>query len=448
MHSARVLIVEDSPSLALTYREFLERDRHSAVIAPTAAAARQLLTQGVFSAVLLDLNLPDQSGIDFLHDIRSRNIRTPVIVITADPSIDMAVIAIKEGAQDFISKPVTPERLNLTLKNIIEKHSLKTIVESMQSVEREGFCDFIGKSPAMQVVYRIIENAAQSRAPVFITGESGTGKELAARAIHKLSPRKERVLEVLNCAAIPGTLLESEMFGHAKGAFTGAVTAHVGAAERAHHGTLFLDELGEMPMEMQSKMLRFTQSGTFRPVGGREEIAVDVRFVSATNRDPQLSVKEGRMREDLYYRLNVIPVHLPPLRERGDDILLIARALMEKIATEEKKSFRDIAADAEDFLMSYHWPGNIRQMQNVLRRAIVLHNGESLSRGMLPVLEGASAETVASNTVNTVIPLHDVERQTIEKALAFCGGNITEAARRLEINPSTLHRKLKMWKKA
>lgn len=446
MHSAQILVIEDSPSLGLTYKDFLEREKHRVIVASTAAEARRLLGQGRFGALLLDLNLPDENGIDFLKWMRANNISVPVIVITADPSVDIAVMAIREGAQDFISKPVTPERLNLTLRNIIEQQSLKSIVDGMRDVGREGFCGFVGKSPAMQVIYRIIENAAQSRAPIFITGESGTGKELAARAVHGLSQRKAGPFEALNCAAIPGALLESEVFGHARGAFTGAVSAHKGAAERAHGGTLFLDELGEMPVEMQSKMLRFTQSSSLRPVGGSHEVSVDVRFISATNRDPLHAVREGKMREDLYYRLNVIPLHLPPLRERGDDVLHIARSILKKTVQEEGKKFQGISPGAESFFLSCPWPGNIRQLQNTIRRAVVMHDGEALTRDMLPPTEDLGHSLPEAVKEEPIMPLHMVERRVIEQAILFCHGNISEAARKLELNPSTLHRKINQWR--
>lgn len=450
-HAPTILIVEDSESLALTHGHFLAGAGYASVVADSLGAAERHIGEKDFAAILLDIGLPDGNGLDFLRGLRARAYPAPVVVLTADSSVDTAVAAIREGAEDFIVKPVSPERLHLTLKNILEKKLLQKIVDGYSAEGREGFCDFIGSSPAMQVVYRILENAAQSRAPVFITGESGTGKELAARAIHQLSRRKAKAFEALNCAAIPGTLLESEMFGHVRGAFTGAVSAHTGAAERAHQGTLFLDELGDMPVEMQSKLLRFTQNGTFRPVGGLREISVDARFVSATNRDPAEAVRKGILREDLFYRLNVIPVHLPPLRERGGDVVLIAEALLKKIAAEERKKFRMFADDARDFLLSCGWPGNVRQLQNTIQRAVVMNEGEALTRAMLhaPETPVQAVPPAATPPVSAgVVPLHEVERRVIEQAIALCGGNISEAARQLELDPSTLHRKIGKWKKS
>lgn len=458
MQTAHVLIVEDSTALAQTYYDFLVRVGHSADIAPCADDATQKLQNNRYDAVLMDLNLPDAHGLSLLGQMRKAGMDVAVIVITADPSIETAVDAIRSGAQDFISKPVTPARLQLTLANVLEQRALKKIVKGYHHLTRDRFCDFIGGSPAMQLVYSVLENAAQSNAPVFITGESGTGKELAARAIHQLGKRKAGAFEALNCAAVPGNLLESEVFGHTKGAFTGAVSRYIGAAERADGGTLFLDELPEMPPEMQSKLLRFTQSSVFRPLGSMREMTVDVRFVSATNRMPMAAVSEGFLREDLYYRLNVISIHLPPLRERGEDILQIAETFLKKMAIEEQKSFTALAEDACRFLQEYPWPGNVRQLQNVLRRTVVLNEGSVLTRDMLvqsggiglaslPVATGAP---ILSATLpehpQAIRPLREVERDIVERALQLCAGNITEAARRLEVNASTLHRKMNKWR--
>lgn len=461
MQTGKILIVEDSAALALTYSDYLARAGHAADIAENMAAARRALAHLRYDCVLMDLHLPDGAGTALIAEMRAGGLDTPVVVLTAEPSIDTAVSAIRTGAQDYLCKPVTAERLNLTLAHILEQQSLRRIVSDYRAIERDRFCDFIGASPAMQIVYHVLENAAQSRAPVFITGESGTGKELAARAIHTLSPRRAKVFEALNCAAVPGNLLESEIFGHARGAFTGAISRYVGAAERAQDGTLFLDELPEMQPEMQSKLLRFTQSGSFRPLGAARESTVDVRFVCATNRDPLQAVADGVLREDLYYRLNVISLHLPPLRERGDDILLIASHFLTRMAQEEKKRFTCLSTDAADYLLHETWPGNIRQLQNVLRRAVVMNDGEVLTADMLPrqkmmpvsgvYSEGAGRmETAhpAASSANRASSLRDMERRMIEKTISDCGGNISAAARQLGVNPSTLHRKMGKWRQS
>lgn len=315
---------------------------------------------------------------------------------------------------------------------------------------RGSFCEFIGVSPPMQAVYRALENAAQSRAPVMITGESGTGKELAARALHMLGPRRVHVFETLNCAAVPHNLLESELFGHVRGAFTGAFGNYTGAAARAHGGTLFLDEITEMPMDMQAKMLRFTQNGTFRPLGTGTETKTDARFICATNRPPMKAIKQGHLREDLYYRLNVISIHLPALRERGDDILRMANHFLLHMAQEEKKRFTALSPDAAAWLMSDPWPGNVRQLQNILRRAVVMYDGDVLTADMLngdtdaPLPRMQSAMPLLDQGKQS---LRDMERQMIERTIQACGGNISAAARGLGVNPSTLHRKLGKWRK-
>lgn len=459
MAKTKILIVEDSLALAATYQEYLCRADYACEMTHGVDSAYHAIKKSDYDAVLMDLTLPDGDGIALLTRLRRENIVIPVVVITADPSIETAVRAIRAGAQDFISKPVTAARLTLTVGNVLEQQVLKKIGNGYRAMERDTFCDFIGRSPAMQIVYQMLENAAQSRAPVFITGESGTGKELAARAIHQLSPRQTNAFEALNCAAVPGNLLESEIFGHARGAFTGAVSKYDGAAARADGGTLFLDELPEMPIEMQSKLLRFTQSGVYRPLGAGQEMTVDVRFVSATNRAPLQAVTDGHLREDLYYRLNVISVHLPPLRERGEDVLLIAQNLLSRMAREEQKDFDSIDEGAAAFLLQHDWPGNIRALQNTLRRVVVMHNGPCLTRDMLQKTVGnipggqqkyvtapVGKDLTLPSHVTGIRPLRDVEREIVERALVLCAGNITEAARRLDVNASTLHRKMNKWR--
>lgn len=457
MAVGRILVVEDSAALAATYADYLARAGHAAELAPTLAAAEAALRERHFDCVLLDIHLPDGEGTTLMAAMRRQGLATPVVVLTAAPSVDAAVAAIRAGAQDYLCKPVSAERLNLTLGHILEQQALRRIVSDYRAMERDKFCDFIGASSAMQIVYKLIENAAQSRAPVFITGESGTGKELAARAIHVMGARRHKPLEALNCAAVPGSLIESEIFGHMRGAFTGAISRYIGAAERAHEGTLFLDELPEMQPEMQSKLLRFTQSGSFRALGAPRETSVDVRFVCATNREPLAAVAEGHLREDLYYRLNVISLHLPPLRERGDDILLIAENMLTRMAAEEKKRFTCIGGDAADMLRSAPWPGNVRELQNVLRRAVVMNDGDVLTADMLPrpapharthaVIPEMPAAAAAPRPMSAAPSLRENERRHIEKTIDECGGNICAAARRLGVNPSTLHRKIGKWRK-
>lgn len=307
----------------------------------------------------------------------------------------------------------------------------------------------------MEGVYRIIESAANSKATIFITGESGTGKEVCASAIHQASRRSESSFIALNCAAIPKELMESEIFGHVKGAFTGAVSDRQGAARMADGGTLFLDEICEMDLELQSKLLRFIQMGSFQPVGANRSEKVDVRFVCATNRDPLKAVELGHFREDLYYRLHVIPIHLPPLRDRGEDILLIADFFLKLINDEEGKSFKGFDAGVKRCLLEYAWPGNVRQLDNVIRNTVVLNDAELVTIGMLPSplnqpfsMPQVAAE-VTDHAINSacapIVPLWRLEKTAIESAIDHCEGNVTMAAQLLELSPSTIYRKLQNW---
>lgn len=323
----------------------------------------------------------------------------------------------------------------------------ETADNRMQSPFFRGtdFCGFVGQSPCMQNVYDIISKAAPSLASVLITGETGTGKELAAEALHKLGPRKHENLIAINCAAIPKDLLESAIFGHVKGAFTGASSDHDGAAAQAHKGTLFLDELTEMPYEMQAKLLRFVQTGTYTPVGSTRSLQADIRFIAATNRDPVQAISAGTLREDLYYRLCTVTVALPPLHTRGDDVALISRYLLTKFNALEKKNFHDFTPAALHLLTRTVWNGNVRALENTIRRAIVLYNDQAVDAHMLTLPAPRTEMPQASAPV--VMPLAEVERAAIENAIKICDGNITQAAMRLQINPSTIHRKQKEWQR-
>jgi two-component system repressor protein LuxO len=346
------------------------------------------------------------------------------------------------------------------------------MVEAYRSeYERDQFHAFIGGSRAMQAVYRIIESVGSSKASIFITGESGTGKELCAEAIHAESPRRNGPFVAVNCAAIPRELMESEIFGHVKGAFTGAQRNRDGAASQADGGTLFLDEVCEMDLELQSKLLRFIQTGSFQRVGASEQTSVDVRFICATNRDPLDEVRKGRFREDLYYRLHVIPLPMPPLRERDDDMLTIARRFLAQFAAEEDKEFPGFARDAEAVILGYDWPGNVRELQNVIRQVVVLNKGGEVTAAMLPspprgtmpraVEEGVSVavsrervpepeatparEVSQAPAPGQIRPLWMVEKETIEQAIDQCEGNIPKAAALLGISASTIYRKKQAW---
>jgi two-component system repressor protein LuxO len=314
-----------------------------------------------------------------------------------------------------------------------------------------GVDGFVGESAAMQAIYDQIRRMAPSRAPVFITGESGVGKEVAAEAVHAYAGGEGRPFVAINCSAIPKELMESEIFGHVRGAFTGATDDRAGAAELADGGTLFLDEIAEMDLSLQAKLLRFAQSGSLRRVGGNKLKQVDVRFVCATNRDPFAEVEAGRFRADLFYRLHVLPVHLPPLRQRREDILPLARLFLDRFAAEEGRDFKGFEPPAEDMLAAYAWPGNIRQLQNVVRHTVVLHDGETVAAEMLPDALAATA-TFATPEIPTlparperIVPFHEEERRIVENALAAFDGNVPRAAAALEISPATIYRKVKAW---
>jgi DNA-binding NtrC family response regulator len=453
---ARVLVVEDEPQLGSLYAAYLEREGIDPQIVDSGTAALTAAADKAYDVVLLDINLPDMNGLEVLRSLAGRANGPTVIVITALGSINLAVEAMRAGAYDFLVKPFTAERFLVTLRNALERQRLAVLVETFRE-ERDGYCGFLGASPAMQAVYRIIDSASSSKATVFITGESGTGKELCAEAVHRMSPRRERPFIAINCAAIPKDLMESEIFGHVKGAFTGAISDHDGAAKRANGGTLFLDEICDMDPNLQTKLLRFVQTGTFTPVGGSTVQRVDVRFVCATNRDPLVEVEAGRFREDLYYRLHVIPIEMPPLRARGEDVLKLAEAFLDAMAAEEGKSFEGLSEEAASLIQAYDWPGNIRQLQNVMRSVVVLNPGGAVTEAMLPqALRRHAAPAVAAASRSsapdgagaegeTVVPLWIIEKRAIEQAIAMCDGNIPKAAELLRISPSTIYRKRQAW---
>jgi len=468
MSGGTILLVEDTPSLARLYKTYLNDEDVEVTAVGTGKEALAALNAQTPSVVLLDLRLPDMDGLEILKEIHSRELPSEVVVITAHGSINVAVEAMRAGAYDFLVKPFNAERLLVTVRNALKHRSLSAIVKKIADISRDSYFGFIGSSLAMQAVYRTVDAAAASKATVFITGESGTGKEVAAEAIHRQSPRKDGPFVAINCGAIPKDLMESEIFGHVKGAFTGAHADRDGAASRAAGGTLFLDEICEMDLALQTKLLRFIQTGTFQKVGGSKTEKVDVRFVCATNRDPLAEVEAGNFREDLYYRLHVIPVHLPPLRDRNGDVVEIARHFLTAYAAEEGKMFTSFSPEAEQIIGQYGWPGNIRQLQNVIRNVVVLHEGEVVTPDMLPPplnrpgsaaksqsagehradqptgtrQDGAAAATAADGDI---VPLWKVERDVIERAIEACDGNIPRAAAKLGISPSTIYRKKLSW---
>jgi two-component system repressor protein LuxO len=450
MAEGQILIVEDSVSLAVTCKLQLERIGYQVSLADTGAAALAALRATVFDCVLLDLKLPDMDGMDILREVKGWPVSPAIVVTTANAALGMAVEAVRLGAFDYLVKPFAPARLATTVGSALVTAQVTRDVQTIRRpAAQSGFDGFIGSSAAMQRVYRTIEAAARSSASVFITGESGTGKELAALALHRQSQRAARRCVALNCGAIPRDLLESTIFGHVKGAFSGAVADQEGAAARADGGTLFLDELGEMEMGLQTKLLRFIQTGSYERVGEGRVREANIRFIAATNRDPLVAVREGRLREDLFYRLFVVPLAMPPLRERGEDILHLARHFVVELAAQEARRFTSINEPAQAALQAYDWPGNVRQLRNVLHNAVVLHDGPELTAAMLPPLTGAPPPAVAptSQEDTRIMPLADMERAYIERAIMLCDGNIQVAARRLGVSASTIYRKREMWEK-
>ena len=381
-----------------------------------------------------------------------------LIATSANGSLNTAVAAMKGGAADFLAKPIGAkaliERLEAALAAPADAPAPVAARDDHQP-HTGDFAGFVGHAPAMRAVYEQIARMAPSRAPVFVTGESGTGKELCAEAIHAIafgSDSARRPFVAINCSAIPKDLMESEIFGHVRGAFTGASEHRAGAAELADGGTLFLDEIAEMDLGLQAKLLRFLQSGTIRRVGASESKAVDVRIVCATNRDPAAEVAAGRFRADLYYRLHVLPIHMPPLRERGSDIVLIAGVLLQRIAADEGRRFRRFTEDAEAALIRHDWPGNVRELANAVRRAVVLHDGEAVTETMLalpaPTLSPSAAgipTAFPAAAAAAILPLWQEEKRAIEAAIAASGGNIGRAAAALGISPSTIYRKRQSW---
>jgi len=459
-----VLLIEDTLSLARLYEQYLAGVDVELVSVETGRDGLDIINRDPPDLVLLDIALPDVNGLDILRHINEEAIDSTVVVITANGSINVAVEAMREGAYDFLVKPFSAERLRVTVKNGLERRHLTELIDRYKESALGTYEGFIGVSPAMQGVYKIIEAAAASKATVFITGESGTGKEVCAEAIHNQSTRSKGPFIALNCGAIPRELMESEIFGHRKGAFTGAHEDREGAAQVAHGGTLFLDEICEMDLDLQTKLLRFIQTGTYQRVGDTATRKVDVRFVCATNKDALKEVEAGNFREDLYYRLHVIPISMPPLRDRGDDVLEISRRFLTEYAKEEGKHFAEFDREVELLLRSYDWPGNVRQLQNVIRNIVVLNDGESVTVEMLPPplntvrpsvtlpdpqrsgVEAAAAPGLAApRTKAEIRELWEVEKETIENAIAICGGNIPQAAGYLGIAPSTIYRKRMNW---
>lgn len=464
---ADVLIVEDSASLRKIYTEYLKSESISVDIAGTIKEARDKLSERSYPLILLDVKLPDGDGFEILRALTEAGSPSLIIVMTAHGSIGKAVDAMRLGAYDFLEKPFDSRRLKTTAKAALAQAANAAERAPEQSDQRfKQFHNFVGGSDTMHEVYELIKKAAPSKASVFITGESGTGKELCAEALHRQSVRSDGPFIALNCAAIPKDLMESEIFGHLKGAFTGATANREGAASMANGGTLFLDEIGEMSFDLQTKLLRFIQTGIVQKVGSNKDEVVDVRFVCATNREPLEEVRAGRFREDLYYRLHVIPISMPALRDRDDDIMLIANNFLKRFSREEAKQYDGFSPIAESIFRQYSWPGNVRELQNVVRNIVVLNQGGIIDVKQLPPPLDSFSATVApatkavpktrrrrskanagllATTLADIRPMAEIEKLFIENAIALCDGNVPKAAALLELSPSTIYRKKIAW---
>jgi DNA-binding NtrC family response regulator len=498
--SGRVLVVDDDPVQCRLLEGMLAKFGYEAAVLDNGDAALALLAGADGSridCVILDLVMPNLDGLGVLARLRQAAIKVPVIVQTAHGGIDNVVSAMRAGAIDFVVKPVGAERLNVSLRNALNTSALEGELARLKHSRAGtlGFADIITKSANMAAVIRIAEKAAASTIPVLISGESGVGKELIARAIHGSSERRAKPFVAVNCGAMPENLVESILFGHEKGSFTGATERHTGKFVEASGGTLFLDEVGELPAAAQVKLLRAIQEGEVEPVGARKAVRVDVRIVSATNRDLIADVKAGRFREDLFYRLHVFPIAVPPLRERPADVPALARHFLARFAAEEGKRIRLIALEALRLLTAFPWPGNIRQLENALFRAVVLAEGDTIGVTEFPQIAaqggtqttlqsaasdiapdsaplqpddaggveaadtlspGMAAESAAPAAVSPslvealvltdaagdVRPLEDIEAEAIRYAITHYRGQMSEVARRLRIGRSTLYRKL------
>ena len=441
--TARILLVEDDATFRSLLAAILDDDGYELVEREDGKAALKTLQGQSFDLVLSDLRLPGLNGLDLFRRAQAEGIAPPFILLTAFGTVEEAVAAMKEGVADFLTKPLKdPDTLRTIVRRVLagsqQERSLKVLKERDTAGLPPDEVLFAGQ--AMQQVRTLIADVAPTQATVLISGESGTGKELAARKIHQASPRRDAPFVALNCAAIPETLLESELFGHEKGAFTGATQARQGKFELASGGTIFLDEIGELPLALQSKFLRVLQERLFERVGGSREIRVDLRVVAATNRDLAEEVRERRFREDLYYRLNVFPLQLPALRDRRDGIPVLIRYLLQRAAIQTGRGLQDIEPQALEMLSGYSWPGNIRELQNVIERAVILCKG-AITASDLP--DAVRQPVVTGDSTREGSSLRDRERAGILEALASCSNNRRLAAEKLGISKRTLQYRLK-----
>ncbi|MCS6817306.1 MAG: sigma-54 dependent transcriptional regulator [Blastocatellia bacterium] len=448
MEQLSALIIEDDGQLADVLARFLRRQGFDVETAADARTALEKMFARVFDIVLSDIRLPDRSGIEVLQEIKRAFPQTIVLMMTAFSSIDSAVEAVRLGADDYLSKPLQLDDVKMRIERALERRRLQARVADLQQqlTERYRFGNIIGKSKPMQELFRVLERVARSSATVLIVGRTGTGKELVARAIHYNSPRANGPFVDINCGALPAELLESELFGHVRGAFTGATESRPGLFEVAHGGTLFLDEVDALKPDLQVKLLRALQEKVIRRVGGRENIPVDVRIIAATNQDLEEAVRRGEFREDLYYRLNVVTLYLPELRERREDIPLLVEHFLERYARENGQPLRRFSTEAMRLLMSYSWPGNVRELQNAVEYALTMSSEPILTiRDLPPHISGIAPLERSAPPEREPRTLAEVEKRHILRILEETGGNHAKAAEILGIDRRTLYRKLQKY---
>jgi DNA-binding NtrC family response regulator len=442
MGSAKVLVVDDDASARTLMERWLTAKGLDVLTATDGGQALETIRQEIPALVLLDLQMPRLSGFDVLRALREEGLDPTVIVVTAHGTLENAIEAMRAGAYDFVTKPVDPKHLDVVVGKALERETLRARNRYLRQTLEAREASFVAESLAMRRVVTVARQVAEASSTVLLLGESGAGKEVLARAIVRWSPRQDKPFVVVNCAAMPEQLLESELFGHVKGAFTGAITHRKGLFEEAHGGTLFLDEIGDMPLPTQAKLLRVVEDGEVRRVGSNRSTRVDVRILAATNRDLEAELRAGRFRQDLYFRLNVVAISLPPLRERPEDLTVLVEHLLDHHARETKKGRKRLTPEALACLRSYAWPGNVRELSNVLERAVLLTAGAEISPLDLALPMGGAGTTSDDDS-----PLRrasaQAEREAIVQALQESGGNITRAAKRLGLSRYGLQLKMR-----
>ena len=443
----RILIIDDDRSMCDVLEAELQKRGFETTTTTSPEDGLRRLVEDDFGLVLTDINMHGMTGVEVCRQIVESREDLPVVVMTAFGSMEAAIATIRAGAYDFVTKPFEMDDIALTIERALKHRALREEVKRLRRVvvDQQRFDDILGTSSAMKKMYDLLARVAETETTVLITGESGTGKELVAKAIHQRSPRKDGPFVAINCAAMPESLLESELFGHVKGAFTDARNSRPGLFIKASRGTILLDEIGEMPAGMQAKLLRALQERTVRPVGGDSEQPFDARIIAATNRDLETEVEEKRFREDLFYRINVVRIHVPPLRARGSDILLLAQNFLQRYQPNGSQRVVGIKSGAADRLLSYPWPGNVRELQNCIERAVALAQYDHVGLDDLPekVREFKSSRiTIESNDPTELLPMEEVERRYILRVLEAVGGNKTLAAQVLGFDRRTLYRKL------